>query len=443
MKRITYLLFLSLIIVGCSVEPIETLEEKSVTTDLQMQTDGDECLKLEQDIFVELCSDAITNPTEQGLKAYYRAQVINHSDLPLTGTFDPTPSQLLSQFEEAGGIGTFATNYSVTTENCGVVTILVSVEVKDCTAQEPCSLFEQDNYSRVYTEAEILTLINGDIMNLKPLWLDLLEDDAPKTGHFVDSKIIDLYNYYRAEKRAGNTMIDLTYVYSAVVGDCTDSTSLTLTVCLQDCELEEPCNPIAQDSYSATYTQAEILSMIDGDILNLKNVFLSLMEDGAPKNEEVFIDSELVDLYHYYLQEREEGATTIPLVYTYNVNNGDCMDSAILTLNITEVTQDTPADPCDLLKKDQYLETYTQEEILSLIGGDVHGLIPLYLAMVEEGARDERVFRTSELLKLYNYYLSQRKAGATTINLTYNYMVRKGDCEDSAPLTLRVTNVSK
>lgn len=83
------------------------------------------------DIYKQLCSSQIGNPTLQGFTNYYKNQVILNTNLPMGGTFNPSMSVLLNQYQQAGGIGTFTTNYTVDTP-CGVVTIEIAVEVNNC-----------------------------------------------------------------------------------------------------------------------------------------------------------------------------------------------------------------------------------------------------------------------------------------------------------------------
>jgi hypothetical protein len=92
----------------------------------------DPCAALQEDIYVEECAEYINRPTEDGFFDYYKAQIIAHSALPTGGDFDPDMAQLVSDFEAAGGIGIFSTNYSVETESCGEITIEVSVDVSSC-----------------------------------------------------------------------------------------------------------------------------------------------------------------------------------------------------------------------------------------------------------------------------------------------------------------------
>lgn len=84
------------------------------------------------DINNQLCSSQIGNPTLLGFTNYYRNLIFLNTDLTnITGTFDPTIAELLSQYQEAGGIGTFTTNYTFESE-CGPRTFQLSVEVSDC-----------------------------------------------------------------------------------------------------------------------------------------------------------------------------------------------------------------------------------------------------------------------------------------------------------------------
>lgn len=86
-----------------------------------------------EDVFVELCSSEIDNPTLQGFTNYFRNLVFLNTDLTtITGTFSPSLAELHAQFLEEGPVGTWTTNYTVTVEGCGEVTFEVTAQVNDC-----------------------------------------------------------------------------------------------------------------------------------------------------------------------------------------------------------------------------------------------------------------------------------------------------------------------
>lgn len=95
---------------------------------------------------------------------------------------------------------------------------------------DPCDFLE-DEYVRKYDEAELLSLIENEIMNLPNIWLDLLDPEVYSTnGTFVDGEIVDIFNAYRVEQNKGVNPIPVTYYYTVTRGECTDTTALTLLV---------------------------------------------------------------------------------------------------------------------------------------------------------------------------------------------------------------------
>ena len=101
---------------------------------------------------------------------------------------------------------------------------------------------------------------------------------------------------------------------------------------------EPDCNLLKQDAYSMDITKSELIEKItpegapEGDIIYIDEVYYSMLEIGAPI---VDLDGpKLADLYQFYIAQETAGATTVPLVYHYQVGTGDCTDSAVLTINV-------------------------------------------------------------------------------------------------------------
>ena len=96
----------------------------------------DPCDSLAQDIFTTVCSSSINNPTVLGFRNFYKTQIYLKSELEkdgvFDGTFSPTMAELVEEYNASGGLGTFTTNYTVETAECGLVTIEVAVLVKEC-----------------------------------------------------------------------------------------------------------------------------------------------------------------------------------------------------------------------------------------------------------------------------------------------------------------------
>ncbi|GAB2771738.1 hypothetical protein GCM10010465_17270 [Actinomadura fibrosa] len=94
----------------------------------------DPCDLIPRNLNSTVCLASINNPTLQGFRAYFNAQISNKTGLPVfpAGTYSPPIQVLLDQFQTSGGVGTYQTDYTVTTEDCGEITVTIVAEVQDC-----------------------------------------------------------------------------------------------------------------------------------------------------------------------------------------------------------------------------------------------------------------------------------------------------------------------
>lgn len=156
MKKNLLLLFLATASLSCSVEPIE--DEKLISSKLEIETINaqyDATAVCGSDIYVEVCSNAINNPTVSGFTNFYRAQIILYTDLPTNGSFNPTMETLLSRYQQ--GETYLTTNYTVNAGDCGTVTIEIAAQIIQSRNAETGTIAD---LSGVCTDQSVIDLTN-------------------------------------------------------------------------------------------------------------------------------------------------------------------------------------------------------------------------------------------------------------------------------------------
>lgn len=183
----------------------------------------------------------------------------------------------------------------------------LNAQADDCTANAG-----NDNVA-VYTNPEIDELVD-DFSTVKNLYLQMLDEGVETDGTFSPL----LVNLFRSYNR--NNFGDFTTTYTVGEGECTDSTELTITVC------EEIFD--AGSDNSITFTAAEIDAQVN-DVGDIDDIYLNLLDEG------VYLDGTLEYTgYEIYIQYKENGPGSYP--NTYTLGEGNCGDSVVLTVNITE-----------------------------------------------------------------------------------------------------------
>ncbi|MGB7786998.1 MAG: hypothetical protein WBL27_12920, partial [Salinimicrobium sp.] len=131
--------------------PCESRARFAVTVDL---FDADNVDPIE----VQVCSADINDPTVDGFNDFLTSQALLYS-LPTDGSFDPTPAELVDQFRTANGIGTFSTDYTVTTD-CGVAVVAISIEVIESQTAEAGTIA-----NRTKSETDPLVILDDTVLS--------------------------------------------------------------------------------------------------------------------------------------------------------------------------------------------------------------------------------------------------------------------------------------
>ena len=261
------------------------------------------------DVFVQICTDEVDNPTVSGFRTYYRNQVRLYTDLPDNGTFNPTAAELQNQYELAGGIGTFPTNYTVNTD-CGEVTIEIAVQI---TESQIANAGDIENITVACNSNEIITLDES-----------LLSSDAVSGGTFTAAEgVLNTDNNFDPSIGVGEYIITYSVDETVMCIEGEDSTSFTITV--------ESSVYAGEDQY-LTYCTSEIETLITNPQLAL-NFFQNILEDqeGDVDTTGEF-DATVVDVLNYY----RAGDFTEPFTTTYRVGEEECNDEAFISITIIE-----------------------------------------------------------------------------------------------------------
>lgn len=213
MKKLLFYSIFCLFLSSCSVEELET---DSADTPLPT-LDSHARTPCADDLFVQVCASEINNPTVTGFRNFYKAQIILHTSLPTSGTFNPPMTELLNQYQMAQGIGDFSTNYTVSTSTCGEVTIEITAQVLE----------------NIVANAGNISNISGVCTSSQPIAINesLLSSDAIRGGKFsAASGVLNSQGFFDPSIGEGDYTITYTVNESVqcVLGE--DSTSFTISV---------------------------------------------------------------------------------------------------------------------------------------------------------------------------------------------------------------------
>lgn len=93
----------------------------------------DPCENYYDNVQKDLCSSEVDNISLTGVRNYFKNQVFQNTGLTtITGTFNPTMEEMLALIEADNLEGTYTTNYTVITQECGFVSFDISITVSEC-----------------------------------------------------------------------------------------------------------------------------------------------------------------------------------------------------------------------------------------------------------------------------------------------------------------------
>ena len=258
------------------------------------------------DTSITICEtdvDGDTFSAVESLTNYYLGLL--DEGVATTGTFDPTPAELLTQYaDDEDGLGDFTTTYTLTEGECTasveLTVSIVPVEEANAGTIEDFEVCTSDNALDLYA---------------------FLADDSSQGGRFFDAEGNEIADGALDVSAEGD--YTLTYTVSEEdAGACvtgSDSTDFTVTV------VENTTNAGADNE--VTVCNSEIRSLSNTGV---RNLYLNLLEEGVDRTGtfEPTIQ-QLIDQYNF--QSNYGDFTTV-----YTIGTGNCLDSVELTVTVLE-----------------------------------------------------------------------------------------------------------
>ena len=320
--KLLFTLFLGLLLIGCSVDPIE---EEIIDNVNQLNSTVDDfeygCAGPDNSVTLTV-SEAIAIPNIDKVTKLYLSLL--EPGVPINGTFDPSIWNIIKAFDSSGGgnIGDYTTTYTIDGECSDSVELTITV-IPDLTDVPTCELDAGKDNMKVMTISEAIAIPNID--KVKKLYLSLLEPGIPQDGSFDPS----VWNIIRAfDSNGGGNPGDYTTTYTIVDGDCSDSVELTLRIIpnqdIPVCELDAGKDNII------ILTRSEAVAIPNSD--KVKKLYLSLLEPGVPLDGS--FDPSIWDIIRVFGSYKGGNGILGDYTTTYTISNDECSDSVILTVRV-------------------------------------------------------------------------------------------------------------
>ncbi|WP_300434216.1 gliding motility-associated C-terminal domain-containing protein [Christiangramia sp.] len=374
---------------------------------------------------------------------------------PGDGTFDPAT--------DTPGTFTYTVSNSFGCEDSATVTVTVDEECAGVTAGS-------DN-TGVVCETDVQeTFPSND--EVRKFYLGLLDEGVPTDGTF-NPTIQQIIDQYQADE---DGLGDFTTTYTINVDGCEDSTELTvsivapepanagedvnLTFCTGDEDqnlyifLSEDANndgtfegypdgifsPSSEGAgtYTVTYTVDESTGCVTGSDSATFNITVN--EGDADAGEDGFVElaptDDPVDLFDFLGGTPDEGGTWSPGdgtfdpatdtagTFTYTVSDGECTDSATVTVTLTSEECDAGSDNTGVVCDTDVQETFSSNDEVR----------KYYLGLLDEGVPTNGTFNPTIQQIIDQYQADEDGLG----DFTTTYTINVDGCEDSADLTVRI-----
>ncbi|WP_037319165.1 gliding motility-associated C-terminal domain-containing protein [Salegentibacter sp. Hel_I_6] len=342
-------------------------------------------------VSITICEDEVAeNPTEAQIRTFFTNLVSNNTSLEAGGSFNPTPAEILTQFEDQNGLGIFETEYTVDTGDCGILSVMLMVEIT------PAQQADAGDFS----DLELCTTDDE-------VQLSLGQTGGVEGGFFtIDGEVIEggIFNPTMMEEGEYEITYTINEETDCVEGE--DSTSFIITV------FE---GPNAGNDLTLAYCETEIESLL-ANPEEAQNFLIDLLEsqqDDVDLSGE--FDSSIEELFAYY----NAGEFTEPFVTTYTVSNENCEDSSEISITINEV------EVADAGEFDNYTFCTTDEDVNlnNEVTGTQGGLFTVDGELIENG-----IFSPSDF-----------EAGSYTITYTVNESVDCVEGEDSTTFEIALS----
>lgn len=269
-----------------------------------------------------------------------------------------------------------------------------------------------------YSEARAI----GSWDEVRKLYLSLLEEGVHRGGTF-DPTIWNLIDRFNDEEEGG--LGDYTTWYTIDNGNCQDTVMLTVTV-VPDQSAPSCENFSAGDDKSRTITLSEAKAIESWD--EVRKLYINMLDQGVLRNGE--FDPSIWNLINRFNDENEGGLGDYTTTYT--VTNGECTDSAQLTVTVVPDEQSTPVCQGVDAGPDNSM-TITYSEAAALESWDE--VRKLYMRLLASGVARNGTFDPS-IWELINRFNDAENGGPGDYSTVYS--ITEGECTDSVTLTITV-----
>ncbi|APS37701.1 gliding motility-associated C-terminal domain-containing protein [Salegentibacter sp. T436] len=304
-------------------------------------------------VSVILCEDEVQdNPTEVQIRSFFTNLVANNTSLDSGGNFDPSPAEILTQFENQNGLGIFETEYTVDTGDCGIVSVMLTAEVTPL----------QQADAGEFSDIEICTTDDE-------IQLSAGQTDGIEGGFFtIDGEVIEGGIFNPTIMEEGD--YDVTYTINEDTACVEGEASTSFTISIFE-------GPNAGSDLALSYCESEIEELIanPGEAQNFLITLLENQEEDVDLRGE--FDANVEELFAYY----NNGDFSQPFVATYTVANENCEDSAQISITINEIEEANAGE------FDDYTFCTTDENIdlNNEITGTMGGMFTIEGEIIENG----------------------------------------------------------
>ncbi|WP_026934175.1 hypothetical protein [Christiangramia echinicola] len=314
-------LILVLLLVGCSVDPIEEDLMKYPATEVNAGVDEYGCAGEDKIQTITLAEASAIESWDEVRKLY-----LSMLDLgtPKDGAFDPAIWDLIDAFndpERESQLGDYTTTYSLSSDDC-FDSVQLTIRVIPDSSDPICELYAGEDASRELQFGEASAIESWD--EVRKLYLSLLEPGVSRNGSF-DPSIWDLIDAFND---GSDPLGEYTTIYTIIDGDCSDSVELTITV-VPDRADPPFCDLDAGPDNVKTLTRSEAAALPSWD--EVRKLYLSLLAPGIPKNGS--FDPSIWDLINQF---NEPGDNLGDYTTVYTLTDGECRDTVKLTIRVIE-----------------------------------------------------------------------------------------------------------
>ncbi|PKD16485.1 hypothetical protein APR41_09085 [Salegentibacter salinarum] len=267
-------------------------------------------------VSVVICEDQVLeNPSEAQIRSYFTNLVNNNTSLETGGNFDPSPAEILTQFENQNGLGIFETEYTVDTGDCGIVSVMLTAEV---TPLQQADAGEFGDIELCTTDDEIQ--------------LSAGQTGGIEGGFFtINGEVIEGGIFNPAVMEEGDYDVSYTINEDTACVEGEASTSFTISI------FE---GPNAGSDLTLSYCETEIEELIanPGEAQNFLITLLENQEEDVDLSGD--FDANVEELFAYY----NAGDFSEPFVTTYRVSNENCEDTSEISITINEIEEANAGD---------------------------------------------------------------------------------------------------